>query len=112
MSLGTAIKMDNLIDDILRMGGELTVRGLTREQFIMLSEQYPGLRMEREKKMKDSWIANGVRLAWLIDPFEEKAYIFHADKEPETIIGFDKVLSGEDVLPGFVLELSEFKLFV
>ncbi|MCB0552208.1 MAG: Uma2 family endonuclease [Phaeodactylibacter sp.] len=209
MSPGTAVKVDNLVEAILRMGGELTVKGLSRQQFITLSEQYPGLRMEREKngnisimtpvkggsgfrenrlstritiwrlqtgqgevfspstgfdlpggavkspdvawlsnerlaqlsprqieegfipmapdfvaeirsksdslsrlkkKMQESWMANGVRLAWLIDPYGEKAYIYRNNMEPETIIGFDKVLSGETVMVGFILELSEFKL--
>ena len=55
-------------------------------------------------------MANGVRLAWLIDPYGEKAYIYRNNMEPETIIGFDKVLSGETVMVGFILELSEFKL--
>lgn len=28
-----------------------------------------------QEKMRDTWIANGVRLAWLIDPYGEKAYV-------------------------------------
>lgn len=61
-------------------------------------------------KMADSWIANGVRLAWLIDPYDEKAYIYCPGREVEVIEGFDgKMLSGEDVLPGFELALEEMK---
>ena len=62
-------------------------------------------------KMKDSWIANGVCLAWLIDPFEEKAYIYRTDGSIEIVKDFDKKLSGEDVMPGFELDLGEFRLF-
>lgn len=61
--------------------------------------------------MTDTWIANGVRLAWLIDPYEEKAYVYRLNGSEELIEGFDKKLSGEDVMPGFELDLSEFKLF-
>lgn len=61
-------------------------------------------------KMKDTWIANGVRLAWLIDPYEETAWIYRADDTVEKVEGFEKQLSGEDVMPGFVLELAEFRL--
>jgi Uma2 family endonuclease len=61
-----------------------------------------------QTKMTDTWMANGVRLAWLIDPYEEKAYIYRAGEEkPETVEGFSgKKLSGEDVLPGFELPLE------
>lgn len=63
-----------------------------------------------QKKMKETWIKNGVRLAWLIDPYEEKAYIYRASGSKETRTGFDQELSGEDVLPGFALGLSQFRL--
>ena len=53
------------------------------------------------------WMDNGCRLAWLIDPIEEKAYIYRPDKETETIDTFDTVLSGENVLPDFELPLPE-----
>lgn len=61
-----------------------------------------------QAKMTDTWMSNGVRLAWLIDPYEEKAYIYRAGKaEPEVMEGFSgKKLSGEDVLPGFELPLE------
>lgn len=61
-------------------------------------------------KMSDTWIANGVRLGWLMDPYEEKVHIYREDGSIEIVSGFDKRLSGETVLPGFNLELSEFKL--
>jgi Uma2 family endonuclease len=64
-----------------------------------------------QAKMTDSWMANGVRLAWLIDPYEEKAYIYRAGADaPEIVEGFDeKSLSGEDVLEGFSLPLDKMK---
>ncbi len=61
-------------------------------------------------KMRESWIANGVRLAWLIDPYEENAWVYRADGSVEKVQGFDKQLSGEDVMPGFVLDLAEFRI--
>jgi len=63
------------------------------------------------QKMKDSWIANGVKLAWLIDPYDEIAYIYRADGFTEQIKGFQgNRLSGEGILEGFTLELSDFRL--
>ncbi|GAB3926668.1 Uma2 family endonuclease [Larkinella terrae] len=65
------------------------------------------LKMARSK-MADVWIANGCRLAWLIDPKTETTYIFRANGEIQIVNGFDKVLSGEDVLTGFELELANY----
>ena len=63
-----------------------------------------------QTKMTDVWIANGVRLAWLIDPYEEKVYIYRPGREVEIVEGFaGKKLSGEDVLPGFELPLDEMR---
>jgi Uma2 family endonuclease len=56
-------------------------------------------------KMKEVWIKNGVRLAWLIDPLNRVSYIFRADGSEEVLKGFDRELSGEDVLPGFTFDL-------
>jgi Uma2 family endonuclease len=170
------------VREINEMGGEVVVRGLTKEQFIHITERFPDFRMEREKngditimapvkggtsyrennlsadvtfwnrkakaglvfganagfdlpdgatkcpdfvaelrsksdrlakvkeKMLDTWMANGVRLAWLIDPYKEKAYIYRQNGAHETVTGFDNKLSGEDVMPGLKLDLSEFRL--
>lgn len=63
-----------------------------------------------QEKMTETWMANGVRLAWLIDPYAEKAYIYRQDAVPEVVTGFPgKKLSGESVLPGFELPLQEMK---
>ncbi|MEN0049316.1 MAG: Uma2 family endonuclease [Bacteroidota bacterium] len=63
-----------------------------------------------KKKMQNKWITNGVRLAWLIDPYKERAYIYREDESVDVIKNFDGILSGEDVLPDFELKLSEFTL--
>ncbi len=63
-----------------------------------------------QTKMTETWIANGVRLAWLIDPYDEKAYVYQPGKEATVVEGFaGKTLSGEDVLPGFELPLEEMR---
>jgi len=60
-------------------------------------------------KISNVWIANGVRLAWLIDPVGQRAFIFQPDTEPVEKKGFDHLLSGGDVLPGFEFDLSILK---
>jgi Uma2 family endonuclease len=59
-----------------------------------------------QKKISEEWIANGCRLAWLIDPFEEVVYVYRQDGSTSEVRGFDNTVSGEDVLPDFVLELK------
>ncbi|MEO1263071.1 MAG: Uma2 family endonuclease [Bacteroidota bacterium] len=62
-----------------------------------------------KEKMTDAWMANGVRLAWLIDPKTETVWIYRQDQAVVEVSGFDQKLSGEEVLPGFVFDLSELK---
>ncbi|MBV6440740.1 MAG: Uma2 family endonuclease [Haliscomenobacteraceae bacterium CHB4] len=62
-----------------------------------------------KKKMTDGWMANGVRLAWLIDPLREKTWIYRADGSVQELNGFDRVLSGENILPGFEFNLADLK---
>jgi Uma2 family endonuclease len=60
------------------------------------------------KKMTDGWMANGVRLAWLIDPMKKIVLVYRTGRaEPQVFSGFKQALSGEDVLPGFEFDLTE-----
>ena len=38
------------------------------------------------------------------------SYIYRADGSEEIVTGFDRVLDGEDVLPGFGLELAQLEV--
>ncbi len=62
-----------------------------------------------KSKMSDTWIKNGVQLAWLIDPTQEKAYIYRINGSIEIVEGFDRKLSGENVLEGFELDLGNLR---
>ena len=48
----------------------------------------------------------GVRLGWLLDPQEKHVQIYRLGR-PTEYLNQPESLSGEDVLPGFVLALSE-----
>jgi len=58
------------------------------------------------KRKMDKYITNGVRLGWLVNPFGQQTFVYRPGQEPETK-PFTDELSGEDVLPGFVLRLSQ-----
>ncbi len=59
-----------------------------------------------KNKMK-KWMENGCLLGWLIDPLEEKAYIYSVGKSVQEVKGFSNKLSGTTLLPGFDLDLSK-----
>ena len=49
---------------------------------------------------------NGVRLGWLIDPQNQQVEIYRLGREVE-VLQFPTSLSGEDVMPGFELDLAQ-----
>jgi Uma2 family endonuclease len=57
------------------------------------------------EKMQE-YIDNGVRLGWLIDPFEKRVSICRPEQPVETLDNPPSV-SGEPVVPGFVLQVRE-----
>ena len=59
---------------------------------------------EVQEKMQE-YVENGIRLGWLIDPKTKKVEIYRQGQDVE-ILQFPTTLSGEDVLPGFVLDLQ------
>lgn len=61
---------------------------------------------DAEKKMKETWIGNGVKLAWLIDVDADKLWIYRADGSVDLVTPLDQVVTGEDVLPGFEFDLT------
>jgi Uma2 family endonuclease len=56
-------------------------------------------------KMRE-YMENKARLGWLIDRKNRKVEIYRQDREVE-VLDNPSSLSGEDVLPGFVLDLTE-----
>lgn len=58
-----------------------------------------------QEKMQE-YRSNGVRLGWLINPQLRQVEIYRQG-QPKQILDSPSSLSGEDVLPGFVLHLSQ-----
>ena len=59
---------------------------------------------ETQKKMQE-YIENGVKFGWLINWKNRRVEIYRQGKAVE-LLEFLTELSGEDVLPGFVLNLQ------
>ncbi|HLZ71770.1 MAG TPA: Uma2 family endonuclease [Dehalococcoidia bacterium] len=60
---------------------------------------------EMAEKVED-YLRSGVRLVWVIDPEARVAFIY-APNRPVMRVAESGVLSGEDVIPGFTLNLAE-----
>ncbi|MEL4895771.1 Uma2 family endonuclease [Crocosphaera sp. Alani8] len=58
-----------------------------------------------QSKMQE-YLDNGVRLSWLIEPSAKIVEIYRVGQQVE-ILNNPQTLSGEAVLPGFVLDLSK-----
>jgi len=59
---------------------------------------------DTQAKMRE-YISNGLRLGWLINPKAKQVEIYRPNQEVE-VLNCSTSLSGEDVLPGFVLDLA------
>lgn len=58
-----------------------------------------------QDKMQE-YVENGAQLGWLIDPFEKRVYIYCLRQSVE-VLSDPEALSGDPVLPGFVLPVRE-----
>ncbi|MEY4519534.1 MAG: hypothetical protein RLZZ499_2134 [Cyanobacteriota bacterium] len=58
-----------------------------------------------QEKMAE-YIDNGAKLGWLIDPQQQKVYIYRQNSPVEELVK-PLSLSGEEVLSGFILELQD-----
>ncbi len=60
---------------------------------------------EIEEKVAD-YLAGGARLVWLVDPRERQVTVRYPDRPP-SVLTDRHILDGEDVVPGFTLDLAE-----
>ena len=58
-----------------------------------------------QQKMQE-YLDNGVRLGWLIDPQNQQVEVYRQGRDVE-VLQSPSSLSGEDVLSGFVLDLTQ-----
>jgi Uma2 family endonuclease len=52
------------------------------------------------------YMQNGVSLGWLIDPIERRVYVYRPNEEL-VILDNPESVSGDPLLPGFTLDLTE-----
>ncbi|MDJ0842649.1 MAG: Uma2 family endonuclease [Crocosphaera sp.] len=65
------------------------------------NQRYEDLQLKMQE-----YLDNGVKLGWLIEPSAKTVEIYRLGQQVESLNN-PQTLSGEDILPGFVLDLSE-----
>lgn len=64
----------------------------------------PSDSLRRLQKKMEEYIENGAGLGWLIDPFEKKVHVYRQGTAVE-VLDDPQTVSGEPILPGFVLDV-------
>ena len=60
--------------------------------------------LSESKKKMETWMQNGSKLGWLIDPYERKVWVYEPGKPPRSKSG--NKITGTDPVEGFVLDLE------
>jgi Uma2 family endonuclease len=83
-----------------------------RERFLpacpdfVLELRSPSDRLADVQAKMQEYLANGARLGWLLDPANRHVYVYRPGAPDERLDAPDTI-SGDPVLPGFVLDLRE-----
>lgn len=70
-----------------------------------VAELRSGDDLEMLRAKLQEYLANGARLGWLIDPGAQRVEVYRQGAAPQ-ILANPTAISGDPVLPGFVLDLS------
>lgn len=65
----------------------------------------PGDRIRPLREKMEEYLANGVLLGWLIDPFQKTVEIYRPGREPEVLMS-PATVAGEGPVKGFMLDLG------
>lgn len=82
-----------------------------RKKFLPLCPDFAVELVSETDELKDTqakmheYLANGLQLGWLINPKDQQVEIYRPNQVPE-VLQSPTSLSGEDVLPGFILNLE------
>ncbi len=66
----------------------------------------PSNSLEDQQAKMDEWIAYGVVLGWLIDPFERQVHIYRPDADP-VVLDDPETVGGDPELPGFEFNVRD-----
>ena len=90
------------------------LQGLTRDQLAHFLRLAPAFMIElrslsdslaKTQEKMEAWIANGVELGWLVNPYAREVHIYQTGMAPR--IETDLRVAGSGPVEGFVLDLQE-----
>lgn len=102
----------NLAPDIAFVHRDRIIRGPDHRGFL---EQAPDLVVEiispsqsrgRARTKMEIYMEFGVRMGLLVDPYRQTITIYRPGRDP-VVLGRDDIFDGDDVLPGFRLNVSD-----
>lgn len=67
----------------------------------------PGNTVEEIDGKITEYFANGTRLMWVINPQQRYILVYRSPQEPDRLLKTADHLTGEDVIPGFSLPITE-----
>jgi Uma2 family endonuclease len=73
--------------------------------FFLIEVRSPSDSLKKLQEKMDEYIANGCKLAWLIDPEKKQVHVYRPG-QPVQILDNPATVSGDPELPGFVLDLE------
>ena len=82
-----------------------------REKFVPLCPEFvvelrsPSDRLAALQRRMRDFVRNGAQLGWLVDSMRRSVHVYRPGQPVQTLVAPER-LSGEPVLPGFVLELQ------
>ena len=82
-----------------------------REKFIPLCPDFlvellsPSDSLSQLQAKMEEWIANGLRLGWLIDPYKKQVHVYRPG-QAANVLDQPSTVSADPELPGFVLDLA------
>jgi Uma2 family endonuclease len=73
--------------------------------FFLIEVKSPSDTLKKLQEKMDEYIANGCKLAWLVDPEQQRVHIYRPG-QPVQVLDQPAKVSGDPELPGFVLDLD------
>jgi len=61
--------------------------------------------LDQLRAKMDLWLRNGVRLGWLVDPFDQRIWVYRPGAEP-VLLERPTKMADDEVLPGLVVDLK------
>lgn len=74
-----------------------------RQKFLPLCPDFARDALVSLQEKMQEYLDNGMRLGWLINPQQQQVEIYRQGREKE-VLDNPATVSGEDILPGFVLK--------